>query len=121
MIDRKFGKDTYRKYIFKPGFPDGTVPCNATYLPTFPELQFCDHDYKAHRIATLIFPNFIRHGDADVRLLNYTYDRSRTGTEDGCPVGWIECSFTTCYPLDGSQCCSSTRPHPPSCPPVRAD
>ena len=59
-----------------------------------------------------IAQRFIRHGDADVRLLNYTYDRSRTGTEDGCPVGWIECSFTTCYPLDGSQCCSSTHPSP---------
>ncbi|KAI0751986.1 hypothetical protein C8Q74DRAFT_1222393 [Fomes fomentarius] len=24
---------------------------------------------------------------------------------DGCPSGWAECSLTTCYPLDGSQCC----------------
>ncbi|RPD52597.1 hypothetical protein L227DRAFT_582025 [Lentinus tigrinus ALCF2SS1-6] len=25
---------------------------------------------------------------------------------DGCPSGWGSCSETTCYPLDGSQCCS---------------
>lgn len=27
-------------------------------------------------------------------------------TSDGCPVGWVECSAYTCYPLDGSTCCS---------------
>ena len=26
--------------------------------------------------------------------------------DDGCPIGYAECSATTCYPLDGSECCS---------------
>ncbi|RPD52598.1 hypothetical protein L227DRAFT_568504 [Lentinus tigrinus ALCF2SS1-6] len=26
--------------------------------------------------------------------------------DDGCPFGWAECSYFTCYPLDGSVCCS---------------
>ncbi|KAI0706005.1 hypothetical protein C8T65DRAFT_234037 [Cerioporus squamosus] len=26
--------------------------------------------------------------------------------DDGCPIGWAECSYFTCYPLDGSVCCS---------------
>ncbi|TBU24891.1 hypothetical protein BD311DRAFT_765738 [Dichomitus squalens] len=26
---------------------------------------------------------------------------------DGCPVGWVPCSASTCYPLDGSTCCSN--------------
>ncbi|OSD03818.1 hypothetical protein PYCCODRAFT_1476751 [Trametes coccinea BRFM310] len=25
---------------------------------------------------------------------------------DGCPIGWAPCSLTTCYPLDGAECCS---------------
>ncbi|KAI0371009.1 hypothetical protein BV20DRAFT_232799 [Pilatotrama ljubarskyi] len=25
---------------------------------------------------------------------------------NGCPGGWAPCSATTCYPLDGSECCS---------------
>ncbi|KAI8992803.1 hypothetical protein BD414DRAFT_506770 [Trametes punicea] len=25
---------------------------------------------------------------------------------DGCPSGWTLCSALTCYPLDGSECCS---------------
>ncbi|KAI0669001.1 hypothetical protein C8Q78DRAFT_993118 [Trametes maxima] len=25
---------------------------------------------------------------------------------NGCPTGWAPCSATTCYPLDGSECCS---------------
>lgn len=29
---------------------------------------------------------------------------------NGCPVGWAVCSSITCYPLDGSECCSGT-PH----------
>ncbi|EJF55911.1 hypothetical protein DICSQDRAFT_184098 [Dichomitus squalens LYAD-421 SS1] len=28
-------------------------------------------------------------------------------TSDGCPVGWVPCSASTCYPLDGSTCCSN--------------
>ncbi|KAI0351268.1 hypothetical protein OH77DRAFT_967250 [Trametes cingulata] len=27
---------------------------------------------------------------------------------NGCPSGWAPCSSTTCYPLDGSECCSGT-------------
>ncbi|TFK79894.1 hypothetical protein K466DRAFT_404871 [Polyporus arcularius HHB13444] len=27
-------------------------------------------------------------------------------SRDGCPIGWAECSYTTCYPLDGAACCS---------------
>ncbi len=52
-------------------------------------------------------------GRDDVPILNNTYDRSRTGTEDGCPVGWGECSYYTCYPLDGSKCCSGMPSEPP--------
>ncbi|KAI0742487.1 hypothetical protein C8Q80DRAFT_909931 [Daedaleopsis nitida] len=44
--------------------------------------------------------------DTGAAILNNTYDRSRTGTEDGCPVGWAECSSISCYPLDGAQCCA---------------
>ncbi|KAI0655689.1 hypothetical protein C8Q70DRAFT_1057238 [Cubamyces menziesii] len=36
--------------------------------------------------------------------VNGTLDRA-VGS-DGCPVGWDPCSATTCYPLDGSECCS---------------
>ncbi|KAI0334253.1 hypothetical protein GY45DRAFT_1318733 [Cubamyces sp. BRFM 1775] len=36
--------------------------------------------------------------------VNGTLDRA-VGA-DGCPVGWDPCSATTCYPLDGSECCS---------------
>ncbi|KAI0706004.1 hypothetical protein C8T65DRAFT_652430 [Cerioporus squamosus] len=30
----------------------------------------------------------------------------RQSEDDGCPSGWTSCSETTCYPLDGSQCCA---------------
>ncbi|KAF7372179.1 hypothetical protein MVEN_00077000 [Mycena venus] len=33
----------------------------------FPELQLCERDYKAHRIATLIFPNFIKRRDVKIK------------------------------------------------------
>ncbi|KAI0742482.1 hypothetical protein C8Q80DRAFT_1273143 [Daedaleopsis nitida] len=28
-------------------------------------------------------------------------------TDDDCPYGWAACAGTTCYPLDGSQCCGT--------------
>lgn len=33
----------------------------------FPELQLCENDYKANRIATLIFPNFLKHRNSKVK------------------------------------------------------
>ncbi|KAF7371531.1 hypothetical protein MVEN_00007900 [Mycena venus] len=33
----------------------------------FPELQLCECDYKAHRIATLIFPNFIKRCNVKIK------------------------------------------------------
>lgn len=38
--------------------------------------------------------------------VNNTYDYgTRDTSDDGCPLGWAECSVDTCYPLDGSTCC----------------
>ena len=39
-------------------------------------------------------------------IVNGTHVLGVHDTSDGCPVGWVECSATTCYPLDGSTCCS---------------
>jgi hypothetical protein len=33
----------------------------------FPDLQLCENDYKANRIATLIFPNFLKHRNSKVK------------------------------------------------------
>ena len=32
--------------------------------------------------------------------------RGANDDSDGCPIGYASCSETTCYPLDGSTCCS---------------
>ncbi|KAI0641006.1 hypothetical protein C8Q79DRAFT_930289 [Trametes meyenii] len=37
-------------------------------------------------------------------LVNGTIDLAVRA--NGCPTGWAPCSATTCYPLDGSECCS---------------
>ncbi|KAI1795433.1 hypothetical protein LXA43DRAFT_1058567 [Ganoderma leucocontextum] len=39
-------------------------------------------------------------------IVNGTHVLGAHDTSDGCPVGWVECSTYTCYPLDGSTCCS---------------
>ncbi|KAL1938345.1 hypothetical protein VTO73DRAFT_11796 [Trametes versicolor] len=33
-------------------------------------------------------------------------DNDFVSRANGCPVGWAVCSSITCYPLDGSECCS---------------
>ena len=43
--------------------------------------------------------------------------RGANDDSDGCPIGYASCSETTCYPLDGSTCCSGTSPlSPPPAP-----
>ncbi|KAH9886965.1 hypothetical protein C8Q73DRAFT_795000 [Cubamyces lactineus] len=52
--------------------------------------------------ATLLTPSqawVLEHAN-----VNGTFDRA-IGS-DGCPAGWDPCSATTCYPLDGAECCS---------------
>ncbi|PIL26187.1 hypothetical protein GSI_11942 [Ganoderma sinense ZZ0214-1] len=46
-------------------------------------------------------------------IVNGTHVLGVHDTSDGCPVGWVECSAYTCYPLDGSTCCSDGNFCPP--------
>ncbi|KAJ7327675.1 hypothetical protein DFH08DRAFT_816505 [Mycena albidolilacea] len=54
----------------------------------FPDLQLCENDYKANRIATLIFPNFLKHRNSKVKE-EIKEDSEYSATKNPNKVPWL--------------------------------
>lgn len=96
----------------------------------FPELRLCDFDYKAHRIATMTFPNWVKNyknpnsikGEPDIEDDVSITKRSASDPPDGEPVSKKKNlgkpkQKTRTYNVPASTPSTTTTPIPPTRPP----